>query len=132
MAAKAGSGGARTILVADDDPQILALISRQLGRLGYRVVEAGDGAAALASARAEKPDLILLDVLMPHMSGWEVARAVRGDPALQDTAIVVLTAIGHTVSEATSPLFADAHLDKPFEFADLERTIAAALAARGR
>ena len=69
---------------------------------------------------------------MPHMSGWEVAREVRQDPALKDTAIVVLTAIGHAVSEATSPLFADAHLDKPFEFADLERTIAAALAARGR
>ncbi len=132
MVDKARPGGARTILVADDDPQILAVISRQLARLGYRVIEAADGAAALASARAEKPDLILLDVLMPHMSGWEVARAVRNDPALKDTAIVVLTAIGHTVSEATSPLFADAHLDKPFEFADLERTIAAALAARGR
>ena len=132
MADKARSGATRTILVADDDPQILAVISRQLGRLGYRVLEASDGAAALASARANQPDLILLDVLMPHMSGWEVARAVRNDPGLQNTAIVVLTAIGHTVSEATSPLFADAHLDKPFEFADLERTIAAALAARGR
>ena len=125
-------GGAQTILVADDDPQIVAVISRQLGRLGYRVIEASDGAEALASARAHHPDLILLDVLMPRLSGWEVARAVRGDPALQDTAIVVLTAIGHTVSAATSPLFADAHLDKPFELADLERTIAAALAARGR
>ena len=132
MGEKARQGGARTILVADDDPQILAVISRQLVRLGYRVLEAADGAAALASARANQPDLILLDVLMPHMSGWEVARAVRSDPALEGTAIVVLTAIGHAVSEATSPLFADAHLDKPFEFADLERTIAAALAARGR
>jgi CheY-like chemotaxis protein len=132
MADKARQGGARTILVADDDPQILAVITRQLGRLGYRILEASDGAAALESARTNHPDLILLDVLMPHMSGWEVARAVRNDPALKDTAIVVLTAIGHTVSEATSPLFADAHLDKPFEFADLERTIAAALAARGR
>ena len=132
MADKPRPGGARTILVADDDPQILAVISRQLGRLGYHVIEASDGAAALASARTNKPDLILLDVLMPHMSGWEVARAVRNDPAIKDTAIVVLTAIGHTVSEATSPLFADAHLDKPFEFADLERTIAAALAARSK
>jgi two-component system alkaline phosphatase synthesis response regulator PhoP len=132
MADQPSAGGGRTILVADDDPQILALIGRQLARLGYRVVEAADGAEALASARAQKPDLILLDVLMPHMSGWEVAREVRQDPKLKDTAIVVLTAIGHAVSEATSPLFADAHLDKPFEFADLERTIAAALAARGR
>jgi CheY-like chemotaxis protein len=131
MPDKARSGGAQTILVADDDPQILSVICRQLGRLGYRVIEATDGAEALASAQKHRPDLIVLDVLMPHMSGWEVARAVRNDPALKDTAIVVLTAIGHTVSEATSPLFADAHLDKPFEFADLERTIAAALAARG-
>ena len=132
MPDKSRPGGAQTILVADDDPQILSLISRQLGRLGYRVIEAADGAEALASVRAHKPDLILLDVLMPHLSGWEVARAVRGDPELKDTLIVVLTAIGHTVSEATSPLFADAHLDKPFEFADLERTIAAALAARAK
>jgi CheY-like chemotaxis protein len=130
MADKPRAGAARTILVADDDPQILAVISRQLVRLGYRVIEAADGAEALASARTHKPDLILLDVLMPHMSGWEVAREVRHDPALKDTPIVVLTAIGHAVSEATSPLFADAYLDKPFEFADLERTIADALAAR--
>jgi CheY-like chemotaxis protein len=132
MPDKSRPGGAQTLLVADDDPQIRSVISRQLSRLGYRVVEASDGAEALASARANLPDLILLDVLMPHMSGWEVAREVRQDPALKDTAIVVLTAIGHAVSEATSPLFADAHLDKPFEFTDLERTIAAALAARKR
>jgi two-component system, OmpR family, alkaline phosphatase synthesis response regulator PhoP len=130
MANKRRPEDARTILVADDDPQILSVISRQLGRLGYRVIEAADGAAALAGAKAHHPDLILLDVLMPHMNGWEVARAVRQDPTLKDTPIVVLTAIGHAVSAATSPLFADAYLDKPFEFADLERTIAAALAAR--
>src|SRR5512135_3206073 len=103
MPDKPRTPGASTILVADDDPQILSVISRQLTRLGYRVLEASDGAAALASARQHRPDLILLDVLMPHMSGWEVAREVRQDPALKETAIVVLTAIGHTVSEATSP-----------------------------
>ena len=128
MADQPSAGGGRTILVADDDPQILALISRQLARLGYRVLEAADGAEALASARAQKPDLIVLDVLMPHLSGWEVAREVRRDPALKNTPIVVLTAIGHAVSDATSPLFADAFLDKPFEFADLESKIAQVLA----
>jgi CheY-like chemotaxis protein len=130
MGDRARAGAARTILVADDDPQIVAILSRQLGRLGYHVIEAGDGVQALTLARAAHPDLILLDVLMPEKSGWEVAREVRQDPELRHIAIVVLTAIGHAVSEATSPLFADAFLDKPFEFADLERVIAQALAAR--
>lgn len=122
--------GQRSILVADDDPQILALIQRHLSRLGYEVIEATDGAEALARARERRPDLILLDVLMPGMSGWEVARAVRADATLKGTPIVVLTAIGHAVSDATSPLFADAFLDKPFDLADLERTIAVLLSAR--
>jgi CheY-like chemotaxis protein len=119
--------GTHIVLVADDDPQILALISQFLRSRGYGVVEAENGARALEAARTTRPDVIVLDVLMPGMSGWEVARAIRQDADLTDIPIIVLTAIGHTTNEATSPLFADEFLDKPFEFADLEHKIAICL-----
>jgi DNA-binding response OmpR family regulator len=127
MTGKPRASDPRKVLIADDDPQILAMISQRLRKRGYEVVEAENGTRAVEQARATRPDVIVLDVLMPGMSGWEVARAVRHDAALKDTPIIVLTAIGHTTNEATSPLFADEYLDKPFEFADLERKIALVL-----
>ncbi len=124
--------GVNSVLIADDDPQILAVIVQRLKRRGYEVIEAENGTRAVEQARAHKPDVIVLDVLMPGMSGWEVARVLRHDPELKDTPIIVLTAIGHTTNEATSPLFADDFIDKPFEFADLERKIQMALLKRKR
>ena len=127
MTGKPRASDPRKVLIADDDPQILAMISQRLRKRGYEVVEAENGTRAVEQARATHPDVIVLDVLMPGMSGWEVARAVRHDAALKEIPIIVLTAIGHTTNEATSPLFADEYLDKPFEFADLERKIALVL-----
>jgi DNA-binding response OmpR family regulator len=122
-----------TILVADDDPQILSMVAIRLGSKGYRVVEARDGLEALKVCRAEKPDLILLDVMMPNMNGWEVAREVRADPGLKSVGIVMLTAIGEHINQLTSPLYgADEYIDKPFDFAELERKIQTVLEKRGR
>jgi DNA-binding response OmpR family regulator len=116
--------GARTILVVDDDPEIVNMLSLRLGKRGYRVVSAMDGNAAIASAQREKPDLVVLDVMMPGKTGWEVARNLRHDPSTEKVKIVMLTAIGEQVNEMTSPLYgADAHIDKPFEFDTLEQTI---------
>ncbi len=113
-----------TILVVDDAPEILALVETRLRRRGFDVVTAADGEAALIAARARPPDLVVLDIMMPKRNGWEVARALKRDPATQATKIVVLTAIGEQVNEITSPLYgADAYLDKPFDFAELERII---------
>ena len=115
---------ARTILVVDDDPEIVNMLSLRLGTRGYRVVTASDGIAAIASAQRDKPDLVVLDVMMPGKTGWEVARNLRHDPATEKVKIVMLTAIGEQVNEMTSPLYgADAHIDKPFEFDTLETTI---------
>jgi DNA-binding response OmpR family regulator len=112
------------VLVADDDPEILALISRRLQRKGYEVLEAQDGGETLEAARAHLPDVIVLDVMMPVKNGWEVAKELRSDPATKGIGILVLTAIGEKMNEMNSPLFgADAYLDKPFEFADLERMV---------
>lgn len=119
-------GGERgTILVVDDDPEILGMVSLRLGKRGYRVISAGDGQSAIDQARAEHPELIVLDVMLPGVSGWEVAKTLRDDPATESIKIVMLTAIGAQLNDMTSPLYgADAHLDKPFEFVALEGTIA--------
>jgi DNA-binding response OmpR family regulator len=117
--------GHKTILVVDDDPEIVTMLSLRLGKRGYRVVSATDGNAALAAASRERPDLVVLDVMMPGKTGWEVARNLRHDPVTEHVKIVMLTAIGEQVNEMTSPLYgADAHIDKPFEFDTLENTIA--------
>ena len=121
------------VLVADDEPGMLALVSRHLTRLGYRVLEASDGDQTLALARAELPDLVVLDVMMPGPGGWEVCKKIREDVSLAHTAVVIVTGIGETLNDMTSPLYgADEFLDKPFELAALDAKIASALAKRGR
>ena len=113
-----------SILVVDDDPEIVSMLSTRLTARGYKVSSAGDGHRALELAKRERPDIVLLDVMMPGKSGWEVARALKQDPVTQSIKIVMVTAIGHQVNEITSPLYgADAHLDKPFEFEKLEKII---------
>jgi CheY-like chemotaxis protein len=120
-----------SILVVDDDPEILAMLTTRLAHRGYHVTSASDGHRALELAKREKPTLVLLDVMMPGKSGWEVARALKQDPVTQDIKIVMVTAIGEQVNEMTSPLYgADAYIDKPFEFEKLERAIADLLTGR--
>ncbi len=119
------------ILVADDDLEILALVKRHLKKLLVEVVEASDGEEALRAARREKPSLVILDVMMPGMSGWEVCRAIREDESLAGTGVIMLTGIGERLNEMTSPLYgADDYLDKPFDFEDLDDKIATVLESR--
>src|SRR5438477_13135524 len=117
-----------SILVVDDDPEIVTLLSTRLGKRGYKISTASDGHRALELAKREKPELVLLDVMMPGKSGWEVARSLKQDPVTQGIKIVMVTAIGEQVNEMTSPLYgADAYIDKPFEFERLERVIGSLL-----
>jgi CheY-like chemotaxis protein len=119
------------ILVVDDDPEIVTMLSTRLGKRGYQISTANDGHRAIELARRERPDVVLLDVMMPGKSGWEVARALKQDPVTQDIKIVMVTAIGEQVNEITSPLYgADAHIDKPFEFDRLEKVISQLIASR--
>lgn len=116
---------AKTILVVDDDPEIVTMVGLRLSKRGYRIVSATDGNEALEAARRERPALIVLDVMMPGRNGWEVARALKQDPVTEKVKIVMLTAIGHSVNEMTSPIYgADAYIDKPFDFTHLEKTVA--------
>jgi two-component system phosphate regulon response regulator PhoB len=119
-----------SILVVDDDPEIVAMLTTRLTKRGYKVASAPDGARAIELARRERPDVILLDVMMPGKSGWEVARDLKHDPVTEGIKIVMVTAIGAQVNEITSPLYSDAHVDKPFEFEQLERVIESLLIAR--
>ncbi len=113
-----------SILVVDDDPEIVSMLGTRLGKRGYKVETASDGTRALELAKRVRPDVVLLDVMMPGKSGWEVARALKQDPVTQHIKIVMVTAIGEQVNEITSPLYgADAHIDKPFEFEKLEKVI---------
>ena len=119
-----------SILVVDDDPEIVTMLNTRLTKRGYKVATAGDGHRAIELAKREKPDLVLLDVMMPGKSGWEVARALKQDPVTQHVKIVMVSAIGEKTNEITAPIYgADAHVDKPFEFEKLEKVIAGLLTA---
>jgi DNA-binding response OmpR family regulator len=113
-----------TVLVADDDAQLLGLVARRLKGMGYQVVEAMDGDKAWSAAQKCRPDLVVLDVMMPGMSGWEVCRRIRESEDLSDTRVIMLTGIGARLNEMTSPLYgADDYLDKPFDFDAFDRKV---------
>lgn len=120
-----------TILVADDDLDILALVTRHLRTTGATILEASDGEEALRVAQEKKPSLVVLDVMMPGMSGWEVCRAIREDATIIDMGVIMLTGIGERLNEMTSPLYgADEYIDKPFDLSDLEKRVRKVLSAR--
>lgn len=117
-------GGGAKILIVDDDPSILGMIRTRLEKQGYQVSTASDGEAAVEAALEQRPDVVILDVMMPKMSGWEVARILRADPNVAGIKIILLTAIGKGMNDMTAPLYdVDAHIDKPFEFQELEAAI---------
>jgi DNA-binding response OmpR family regulator len=121
------------VLIAEDEPAMLSLLCRHMRALGLSVVEASDGDAAWQKAQLHHPDLVLLDVMMPGMSGWEVCKRIKADSAFQKTGVIMLTGIGESLNEMTSPLFAaDNWLNKPFDFADLDARVRETLAKHDR
>jgi putative two-component system response regulator len=105
--------GAATILVCDDDPSLRELVRAVLGPR-YRFVEAGDGAEALALAREDRPDLVVLDVMLPGLSGIEVLEELRTDSRLSSIPVVVITAWSHAELDA-QVAGADRFVSKPFD-----------------
>lgn len=89
----------RKILIADDEPDILEIISYNLESEGYDVITAKNGHEAISMAKTHKPDLIILDVMMPGKTGFEVCTLLRTDPAFQDTIIIFLTALNDDNTE---------------------------------
>jgi len=122
------------VLVADDEPSMLELVARHLRTMNdpkLEVIQASDGEEAWRLAQEHLPDLVVLDVMMPGMSGWEVCRKIREDIALAHTGVVMLTGIGENLNQMTSPLYgADAYIDKPFEFEDFDDKVRDTLKSR--
>jgi DNA-binding response OmpR family regulator len=119
------------ILVADDEPNIVISLEYLLKREGYTVVIARDGQEALEAIARETPDLVLLDVMMPRKTGFEVCQAVRASEALQSTRILMLTAKGRDTDVAKGlALGADAYMTKPFSTRELVQKVADMLGSR--
>ena len=119
------------VLVADDEEEMRTMLEHFVASQGYAVHTAASGDEAWEKVQQHRPDLVLLDVRMPGLSGWEVSRNISHDPKLSHTRVIVITGIGERVNELTSPLFgAFAYLDKPFDISDLEAKINAALGTR--
>ena len=122
------------VLVADDDPDILLLITLTLERDGYDVVTAKDGSSALEAAAERVPHLVVLDLMMPGLDGYEVTRRLRREQATKDVPIVIVTAAAEE-HQATRALEAgaDAYMKKPFSPRELlTRTAALILERRPR
>lgn len=125
---------ANKILAVDDSEMIRRLIADTLRPDGYEVLLAADGPEALETARAEAPDLILLDITLPGMDGHEVLSRLREDKATQSTPVVVLSASGDITSQLESLEFEGAvdYITKPFRPADLRETVRMALDPSGQ
>lgn len=104
----------RRVLVADDNPDQRALYVDILTHAGYEVIQARDGAEAIARARDDRPGLILMDVTMPGTSGWNAVRAVRDEAETRDIPIIVITGLSGTGDrDASFAAGSDAYLSKP-------------------
>jgi DNA-binding response OmpR family regulator len=113
-----------TILIADDEPNILISLEYLMKREGYRVHVARDGQEALDVLRREKPRLVLLDVMMPRKTGFEVCQELRADEAIRDTLVLMLTAKGRDNDVAKGlGVGADAYMTKPFATKDLVQKV---------
>jgi len=107
------------ILIVDDEPHIRMLLEQALEEVedkGVALLKAENGEQALDAVRQNKPNLVFLDVMMPKMNGFDVCRAIKNDPAVQDTYIVLLTAKGQEFDrQKGDEVGADMYMTKPFD-----------------
>ena len=108
------------VLCADDDEDILDLVGLRLELAGYDVVKVGDGGAALEALHERRPDVAVLDVMMPRLTGIEVLAAIRDDPLLTEMKVILLSArVQETDVDLGFEAGADAYLKKPFKATEL-------------
>lgn len=116
--------GKKRILVVEDEPEFRLALRMRLQANGYEVMEAEDGMAGLAMARQQKPDLIMLDVMMPKMDGYKVTRLLKFDENYSKIPIIMLTARSQVSDKETGAAAGvDAYLTKPFKTPELLETI---------
>jgi DNA-binding response OmpR family regulator len=119
------------ILVVDDEPDLLMLLEEHLSQEGFQVLTASAGMQAISKARAERPDLILLDVMMPGVSGFDVCNILQDFPETAEIPIIFLTAITETKRKVMGlNLGADDYITKPFDLRELTARVLAAMRHR--
>lgn len=112
------------VLIIDDEPDILSLLSLHLKLNHYMVFQASNGKKGIETAQLEKPDIIVLDVMMPEMDGFEVAKALKDNPETANIPLIFLTARTQTEDKIKGFLVgADDYLIKPFDFEELQLRI---------
>ena len=121
---------AKKILIADDEQNIVISLEFLMKREGFEVLIANDGEEAVRRIRSDPPDLVLLDVMMPKKSGFEVCQEIKADPALAAVRILMLTAKGRDTEMAKGlALGADAYMTKPFSTKELVEKVRSMLEA---
>ena len=122
---------AQRILIVDDEPNIVISLEYLMRRAGYDVAVAADGESALGAVAEAPPDLVILDVMLPKVNGFEVCRRLRADPRWSGIKILMLTAKGRETEVARGvEVGADAYVTKPFSTRDLVAQIEVMLRAR--
>lgn len=120
------------VLLVDDHPDIVRLLSLALRGEGHTILTCGDGLSAMELVRAERPDVVVLDVVMPGLDGLRVLNRIKTDPALQDTTVVMLTVRDHPEDMALGlDVGADYYLCKPFRPTDVASLVRRVFEARG-
>jgi DNA-binding response OmpR family regulator len=121
----------KKILIADDDPLNVEFFEVILSKLGFEVEKAEDGFEALEAVKRFRPDLIILDNIMPRMSGWELTKALKSDPPYRDIPIIMLSALDDVKDKIESfELGIDDYITKPFNFSEVLARIRAVLRNR--
>jgi adenylate cyclase len=115
-------GAKRRVLVADDEPAVTVLLSEVLSYFGFEVIRAHGGVEALSLARAERPDLVLLDVMMPDLDGRDAGRAIKMDTELQRIPVVLFSSADEQEVQWRDA-GADAFLQKPFSIQTLKELV---------
>lgn len=107
---------AKRVVCVEDEPEMIDLVRLILGRKGYEVIGANGGIEGLETVRREKPDLILLDLMMPDMDGWEVYQQIKADPGLREIPVIVVTAKAQSIDKVLGLHIAkvDDYITKPF------------------
>lgn len=114
----------KKILIADDEKALRILLAGTLEIDDYEILEADNGIDALKAAEKERPDLAILDVMMPGMTGYEVCKSIKTNDELKDIKVLILTAKGQASDkEAAKDLLADFYVSKPFSPAELLMTV---------
>ena len=122
----------KTLLIADDDPDLRLLLQTTLEDPAYRILDASDGESALHLVRQERPDVVILDRMMPKLDGLEVAQAVLADPAVRHIPLILLTALDPPAAADRRPVpEVFAYLLKPFSPLQLLETVRQALDRTG-